>query len=257
MSTTPRRAGPWAVVLRPGKTPSGVEVRAHLRRLVRRIRSRWPATRIRFRGDGHYARPEAMTWCEESVDYVFGLPGAKPLSEKTDAAADAVRPERALARLRRNASQGRLLAQRAARHRLHRGDAARSRHPLRRHQSRSRLGRMVVRDPLLRPRTSGKSDQAAQDPTRLGSHVLPISPRQPGAPRSPYRRLLADARGSRRHSKSRDLAKAEFATVRLKLIKIAARIVEMASRVRLAFAAACPNAGLFASLPAALMPSGP
>ena len=28
-------------------------------------------------------------------------------------------------------------------------------------------------------------------------------------------------------------------------------------RVRLAFAAACPNADLFASLPAALMPSGP
>ena len=57
--------------------------------------------------------------------------------------------------------------------------------------------------------------------------------------------------------KSRDLAKAEFATVRLKLIKIAARVVEMASRVRLAFAAACPNADLFASLPAALMPTGP
>jgi hypothetical protein len=28
-------------------------------------------------------------------------------------------------------------------------------------------------------------------------------------------------------------------------------------RVRLAFAAACPNAGLFAALPAALTPSGP
>ena len=57
--------------------------------------------------------------------------------------------------------------------------------------------------------------------------------------------------------KSRDLAKAEFATLRLNLIKIAARVIEMASRVRLAFAAACPNADLFASLPAALMPSGP
>jgi hypothetical protein len=31
---------PVAVVLRPGKTPSGVEVRGHLRRLVRRIRMR-------------------------------------------------------------------------------------------------------------------------------------------------------------------------------------------------------------------------
>ena len=57
--------------------------------------------------------------------------------------------------------------------------------------------------------------------------------------------------------KSRDLAKAEFATLRLRLLKIAARVVEIATRVRLAFAAACPEADLFASLPAALMRSGP
>ena len=44
--------------------------------------------------------------------------------------------------------------------------------------------------------------------------------------------------------KERDLAKAEFATLRLKLLKIAARVVEMASRVRLALAAACPEAEL-------------
>jgi hypothetical protein len=85
-------------VLRPGKTPSGVEVRAHLRRLVRRMRVCWPTTRILFRGDGHYARPEAMTWCEDNgVDYVFGLPGTKPLSKKVDETADDVRTERALA----------------------------------------------------------------------------------------------------------------------------------------------------------------
>ena len=57
--------------------------------------------------------------------------------------------------------------------------------------------------------------------------------------------------------KSRDLAKAEFATLRLRLLKIAARVIEMSSRVRLAFAAACPRADLFASLAAALMPRGP
>jgi Transposase DDE domain group 1 len=56
---------------------------------------------------------------------------------------------------------------------------------------------------------------------------------------------------------ARDLAQAEFATLRLRLLKIAARIVETASRVRLAFAAACPEADLFRSLPAALMPAGP
>ena len=43
--------------------------------------------------------------------------------------------------------------------------------------------------------------------------------------------------------KVRDLAKAEFATLRLKLLKIAA-VVETASRVRLAFAAACPEAAV-------------
>jgi hypothetical protein len=48
------KSRPVAVVLRPGKTPSGVEVRAHLRRLTRHIRKRWPKSRILFRGDGHY-----------------------------------------------------------------------------------------------------------------------------------------------------------------------------------------------------------
>ena len=91
------RSRPVAVVLRPGKTPSGVEVRAHLRRLVRHIRQRWTRTRITFRGDGHYARPEAMEWCEANrVDYVFGLPGSKPLAKKIDEAAEAVRTERAV-----------------------------------------------------------------------------------------------------------------------------------------------------------------
>src|SRR5205085_1542523 len=33
---------PVAVLLRPGKTPSGIEIRGHLRRLVRRIRKHWP-----------------------------------------------------------------------------------------------------------------------------------------------------------------------------------------------------------------------
>ena len=64
-----RRSRPVAAALRPGKTPGGVQVRAHLRRLVRRIRTRWHKTRITFRG-AHYARPEAMTWCENNgIDF--------------------------------------------------------------------------------------------------------------------------------------------------------------------------------------------
>jgi hypothetical protein len=47
------------------------------------------------------------------------------------------------------------------------------------------------------------------------------------------------------------------ATLRLRLLKIAARVVEIARRIRLAFAAACPEADLIRSLPGALLPLGP
>src|SRR5271165_2852557 len=57
--------------------------------------------------------------------------------------------------------------------------------------------------------------------------------------------------------KARELATAEFTTLRLRLLKIAARVVETTSRIRLAFAAACPEADLFRSLPGALLPLGP
>lgn len=66
-------------VLRPGKTPSGKEVRGHVRRLIRRIRMHWPDTAIIIRGDSHYGRPEVMAWCEANgVDHIFGL-AEKPL----------------------------------------------------------------------------------------------------------------------------------------------------------------------------------
>lgn len=44
----------------------------------------------------------------------------------------------------------------------------------------------------------------------------------------------------------------EFNTLRLALVKIGARIIETASRVRIAFSAACPNAALFRDVTAAL-----
>ena len=255
---------PVAVILRSGKTPSGVEVRAHLRRLLRRIRARWPTTRILLRGDGHYARPEAMTWCEDNdVDYVFGLPGTKPLSRKVDETADAVRTERALADL--DVVRG------FAETRYRAGSWGKERRAVARIEA-TRLGldiRFVVtnldhgsaewlyetlycargqaenliklhKTQLASDRTSCRSARANQ--VRLVLHTAAFW-------------LMLAVRNA--IPKSRDLAKAEFATLRLKLIKIAARVVEMASRVRLAFAAACPNADLFASLPAALMPRGP
>ena len=88
---------PVAVLLRPDKTPSGIEVRSHLRRLVRRIRRHWPQTQITIRGDGHYGRPEVMEWCDvNGVDFVFGLPGNAVLDRAVDEIADDIRTHRAL-----------------------------------------------------------------------------------------------------------------------------------------------------------------
>jgi hypothetical protein len=87
---------PVAILLRPGKTPSGFEVCCHVKRLVRRIRKHGPSTRLTIRGDGHYGRPEVMTWCEaNAVDYIFGLPGNAVLSRLLEEAADDVRVRRA------------------------------------------------------------------------------------------------------------------------------------------------------------------
>ena len=52
------------------------------------------------------------------------------------------------------------------------------------------------------------------------------------------------------------LAWAEFATLRARLLKIGARVVEKAARIRIHFAA-CPDAALFRLLAGRLAASGP
>ena len=53
------------------------------------------------------------------------------------------------------------------------------------------------------------------------------------------------------------LAWAEFATLRQRLLKIGARVVEKAARIRIHFASACPDAALFRLLAGRLAASGP
>lgn len=62
-------------VLRPGKTPTGDEILAVLKRLVRRLQEAWgDKTIIVFRGDSHFAKPEVMDWAEDNgVLYALGL----------------------------------------------------------------------------------------------------------------------------------------------------------------------------------------
>ena len=62
-----------------------------LRHVIGRIRARWPAVDIVVRGDSHYARPEAMAWCErQRIGYIFGLAGNSVLLRRVgDLAEDA------------------------------------------------------------------------------------------------------------------------------------------------------------------------
>ena len=61
-------------LLRPGKRPGGHEIRAFLRRLVGAIRAFWPRVEILLRADSPYACPQVFDWCRENrVDWVLGL----------------------------------------------------------------------------------------------------------------------------------------------------------------------------------------
>lgn len=246
---------PVAVVLRPGKTPSGPEVRGHVRRLVRRIRRSWPATAITIRGDGHYARPELMQFCEEAgVRYVFGLAGTRPLAAKVEAVADAVRTRRAVD----NADVVRDYCE--VRHKAK--SWRRERRVVARIEA-TRLGldiRFVVTNiDQASPRVVYENLYCArgQAENLIKAHKAHLA-----SDRTSCRRAVANQVRLVLHTAAywlllavrdaipavQDLAKAEFSTLRLRLVKIAVRVQETASRVRLAFAAACPEADLFCGL---------
>ena len=205
---------PVAAILRPGKTPSGTEVRTVLKHVIRRIRRNWPRVEILVRGDSHYGRPEALDWCEDNgIDYVFGLSVNPVLTAMVAPLAEDVGVRRATnrcadAKVRR---YGELIYaakswRQERRRRSRRGLGPGLRQPLRRHQSRDQA-QGALRARLLCARTDGEPDQGAQDPSRLRSHLLPRCQGQPVPPHPPLRRLLADARLARRRAQALQLAR--------------------------------------------------
>lgn len=255
---------PVAILLRPGKTPSGHEVRCHVRRLVRRIRSHWPATRLTIRGDGHYGRPEVMAWCEaNAVDYIFGLSGNAVLSRLLEETADDVRVRRAEAQapvLRRYAE-------------IHYG--AKSWGCKRRVSARieaTTLGldiRCVVTN--LRTGSAEWLYNTLYCARGQAENLIKLHKSQLASDRTSCRSALANQVRLVLHTaaywlmltvrdaipKPQPLATAEFTTLRMRLIKIAGRITETATRVRIAFAAACPEAELFSGLARRLQTADP
>ncbi len=63
-----------AAYLRPSNIDAAKHTQAILKLLVRRLREVWPDVKITIRGDSGFCRWRTMRWCDRnSVDYVFGL----------------------------------------------------------------------------------------------------------------------------------------------------------------------------------------
>jgi hypothetical protein len=96
----------------------------------------------------------------------------------------------------------------------------------------------------------------AQGTAGVGSHVVSQRDRQSGTTCSAHRCVLADACRARRDPADRP-AKAEFTTIRERLIKIGARVIEHIARIRIQLPTSCPEGALFRAVAFGLMPSAP
>ena len=255
---------PVTIILRPGKTPSGREIRGYLRRLLRRIRTHWPDTRLTIRGDSHYGRSEVMAWCEANdVDYIFGLPGNAVLDRLVDATADDVRV--------RHAEREAPVVRRYTETRY----SAKSWKCERRVAARIEATTKGLDIRYVVTNMSGGSAEWLYDALYCArgqaENLIKLHKSQLASDRTSCRCPIANQVRLVLHTgaywlmlKLRDaipqpqpLARAEFTTLRMRLLKIAARITETASRVRIALAACCPEAELFSSLARCLQPAGP
>ncbi|MFN7781015.1 MAG: IS1380 family transposase [Betaproteobacteria bacterium] len=72
-----------ACVLRPSNRDGAYQAAAVLKRLVKRLRQAWPGVCIVLRGDSGFCRRRLMNWCERNaVSYVIGLARNARLHER-------------------------------------------------------------------------------------------------------------------------------------------------------------------------------
>jgi hypothetical protein len=238
---------PVAVILRPGKTPDGAEVALVLRHVVRAIRARWPAVDILVRGDSHYGRHEAMSWLERNrVGYVFGLAGNKVLQTKVAHLAEGA----ALARVAGEAAK----ARRYGEFRY----AART-WPVER-QVIARVeaspqgsdSRFVVTNIKGAPRWLYEEVYCArgQAENLIKAHKLHLASDRTScskAAANQFRLVLHTAAYWLLHTlrglapKASFWRDAQFDTIRLALLKVAARVTEMATRIKVALPSCYPH----------------
>jgi Transposase DDE domain group 1 len=238
---------PVAVILRPGKTPDGAEVALVLRHVVKAIRARWPRVEILIRGDSHYARPEAMTWLERNrVGYVFGLAGNQVLLTRVAALAEDAALARALGEAEkvRRFSEFRYAAKtwQGERRVIARIEAS--------PQGSDR--RFIVTNLKGAPRWLYEAVYCArgQAENLIKAHKLHLASDRTSctsATANQFRLLIHTAAYWLLHTlrglapKTSFWRDAQFDTIRLALIKVAARVTEMTTRIKVALPTCYPH----------------
>ena len=238
---------PVAVILRPGKTPDGAEVALVLRHVVKAIRRRWPRVDILVRGDSHYARPEAMTWLERNrVGYIFGLAGNQVLlGEVAGLAEDA-----ALGRIEGEADKVRRFG--AFRYAARSWQVERQVVVRVEASSHGSDSRFIVTNLAGATRWlyEGVYCQRGQAENLIKAHKLHLASDRTSctsAAANQFRLLLHTAAYWLLHTlrglapKTSFWRDAQFDTIRLALIKVAARVTEMKTRIKVALPTCYPH----------------
>jgi len=265
---------PVAAILRPARTPKGTEVRTVVKHVTKRLRKHWPHTRIVWRGDGHYGRVEAMEWAEDNgEDYIFGLAGNTVLDAMVAKTADNLRFHHAKSsqpKLRTYAS----FTYQAGSWKQPRKVVARLECSLQPDAGETTSTGMRQEVDIRYVVTSLKGSaqhlyenvycqrgqmenliklhkaQLASD--RMSCHSATANQVRLALHTAAYWLMLAvrDA-----IPQTDPLAKAEFATIRERLIKIGARVIEHLARIRIQLPTSYPEGALFRAVALRLAPS--
>ena len=264
---------PVVTLLRPARTPKGTEVRTVIKHVTKRLRGHWRRTRIIWRGDGHYGRVEAMEWAEDNgADYIFGLAGNAALDALVAEAAANLRFHHAKSSQTKLRSYASFMYQ-AGSWKRPRKVVARLECSLQPIAGETGM-RQEVNIRYVVTSLKGSAQhlyetvycQRGQMENLIKLHKAQLASDRMSchsATANQVRLVLHTAAFWLMHGvraaipRTSPLASAEFATIRERLIKIGARVIEHIARIRIQLPTSCQEGGLFRAIALGLMPAGP
>jgi hypothetical protein len=238
---------------RPSNIDASKHTRAVLKLLVRRLRAAWPGVKLTIRGDGGFCRWRTMRWCDsDGIGYVLGLARNPALQRQ---ARDRI--ERAERQFRRTGQPQRLFGSFA----YAAGTWDRPRRVIVKaeHTARGPNPRFVVANVPGDPRELYEDVycQRGEMENRIKEQQLGLFADRTSCHRfvaNQFRLLLSSAayvlvQALRRTALvGTELARAQVGTIRLKLLKVAARVVVTARRVVFHLASSYPYQSAFRAI---------